>query len=101
MLKLIQQKPIHVALPHLQCMLLCLEKYDYTIQYKPGKELVLAIHLRHFPSCKESLLIPIAQNIQHIQLFTGNLDVIQGSVKCDLVYSTLYCLTLRGWLDSQ
>ena len=62
---------------------------------------MLATHLRHFLSCKESLPIPIAQNIQHIQLFTGNLDVIQGSIKCDLVYSTLYCLTLRGWLDSQ
>ena len=48
---MIQQKPIHAAPPHLQCMLLCKQKYDYTIQYKPGKEMVLADHLSHFP-CK-------------------------------------------------
>ena len=49
-------------------MLLCMQKYDYTIQYKPGKEMVLGNHLSHFPSHKESLPIPIHQNIQHVQL---------------------------------
>ena len=26
-----------------------------------------------------------------------DLDIIRGSIKCNLVYSTTYCLTLRGW----
>ena len=59
----IQQKPIHAAPSQLQCMLLCMQMYDYTIQYKPSKEVVLADHLGHFPTCNESLPIPIHQNI--------------------------------------
>ena len=59
--------------------------------------MVLADHLSCFPSNSNYLPIPLAQNIQHIQLSTAELDVIQGSVECDLVYSTVYCLSLRGW----
>ena len=38
--------------------------------------MVLANHLSHFPSHKESLSIPIAQNIQHMHLSNADLDVI-------------------------
>ena len=101
LLEMTQQKPIHVAPPWLQCILLHMQKYDYTIQYKPGKEMALANCLSCFPSYKESLPIPIAQNIHHVQLSTTVLDAIQGSIECDMVYSTLYHLTLRGWPDHQ
>ena len=77
-------------------MLLHMQKYNYTMQYKPGKEMVLVDHLCYFSSLKHSLPIPIAQNIQHVQLPNGELDVIQGSVECNLGYSTVYHLTLRG-----
>ena len=70
--------------PQLQHMLLCMQKYDYTIQYKPGKEMVLANHLSCFPSCNNSIPIPIAQNIQQVQLSNAELDVIWGSVECNL-----------------
>ena len=98
-LEMIQHKPIHVAPPRLQWMLLCMQKYDYTIVYKPGKDMVLADHLSHFPSNTNYLPIPLAHNIQHVQLSTSELDVIQGTVECDPVYSTVYGLTLRGWSD--
>ena len=51
----------------------------------------------HFPSLRESLPIPIHKNIQHVQLSTDKLDAIQGAIECNLVYNTLYHLTLRGW----
>ena len=98
-LEIIQHKPIHAAPPKLQWMLLCMQKYDYTISYKPGKNMVLADQLSHFPSNSNYLPIPLVQNIQHIQLSTAEMDVIWGSVEHDLVYSTVYCLTLRGWPD--
>ena len=41
-MEMIQQKPIHTAPPKLQHILLHMQKYDYTVQYKPGKEMVLA-----------------------------------------------------------
>ena len=36
-LEMIQHKPIHAAPPRLQQMLLHMQKYDYTIVYKPVK----------------------------------------------------------------
>ena len=76
MLEMIQHKPIHVAPPRLQWILLCMQKYDYTIVYKPGKDMVLADCLSHFPSNTNYFPIPLAQNIQHAQLSTSELDVI-------------------------
>ena len=38
LLEMIQQKPIHTAPPWLQHMLLHMQKYYYTIWYKPGKD---------------------------------------------------------------
>ena len=62
-LEMTKQKPIHPAPACLQCMLLHMQKYNYTIQYNTGKEMVLANNLSHFSSLKESLPIPIHQNI--------------------------------------
>ena len=70
-LEMIQHKPIHVAPPRLQQMLLHMQKYDYTIVYKPGKDMVLVDCLSCFPSNSNYLPIPLAQNIQHIQLSTA------------------------------
>ena len=61
--------------------------------------MVLADHLSCFPSNTNYLPIPLAHNIQHVQLSTSELDVIRGAVECNPVYSTVYCLTLRGWPD--
>ena len=88
-----------MAPPRFQWMLLCMQKYDYTIVYKLGKDMVLADCSSHFPSNTNYLPIPLAQNIQHIQLSTSELDVIRGAAEHDPVYSTVYHLTLRGWPD--
>ena len=65
-LEMIQHKPIHTTPSRLQCLHLCMQKYHYTIQYKPGKDMILADHLSKFPSIKESVPIPIHQNIQAV-----------------------------------
>ena len=88
-------------LPNFQQMLLGMQKYDYTIWYKPGKDVVLANQLNCFPSHSNYLPIPIAHNVQHVQLSNAELDIIRGLVECDPVYSTVYCLTLRGWPKHQ
>ena len=77
-------------------MLLCMQKYHYTIHYKPSKDIILANHLSQFPSAEGSLSIPIHQNIQHIQLSTHGMDAVQGAIEHDLVHSTLYQVILRG-----
>ena len=57
LLEMIKQKPIYAAPPQL----LCMQKYDYIVQYMPGKDMVQAHCLSHFPSCVKSLPIPMAQ----------------------------------------
>ena len=98
-LEMIQKNPIHAAPPHLQRMLLCLQKYDYTIQYKPGKEMVLADCLTPFSSCKENM--PIGNTLKHTQhpLYTIQIDYSQKAVERDPIPSTLCRLTLKGWPD--
>ena len=56
-LEMIQHKLIHTGPRRFQCM----QKYHYTIQYKPSKDMILANHLSQFSSAKESLPIPILQ----------------------------------------
>ena len=85
--------------PWLQRMFLHIQKYDYNIRYKPGKDMVLANHLNHFPSHSNLLPIPIAHNVHHVQLSNAELDNIWGAIECDPVFSTISHLTLRGWPD--
>ena len=80
-------------------MLLYLQKYDYTIQYKPGKEKVLVDHLSYFPSRKENMSIKLYQNIQNIYFTPDKLNIIRGAVERDPIHSTVYRLTMNGWLE--
>ena len=52
--------------------------------------MVLANHLSHFLSHYNYLPIPIAHNVQHVQLSNAELDIIWGSVECNPVYCTIY-----------
>ena len=49
-LEMIHQKSLVSAPPRLQRMLLQLQRYDVTIRYRPGKEMLLADVLRRCPS---------------------------------------------------
>ena len=51
-LEMIMKKPMHTAALQFQWMLLRLQHYDHTLQYNPGKEMVLADRLNRFPSRK-------------------------------------------------
>ena len=91
---------IQAALPRLQCMLLKLQKYDYTIQYIPGKDMVLADRLSRFPSCTENSPIILHHNIHTINFNSEHLNIIRGATKRDPIHSTLYRLTLNGWPEN-
>ena len=93
------KKPIHTAPPHLQTMLLHLQKYDYTIVYKTGKEMVLADHLSWFPSRKEYMPIELHQNIHNVHFEPERLNIVRGAIERDPIHSTVYRLTLNGWSD--
>ena len=50
-LESISQKNLADTPAHLQCMLLHLQGYNYTIHYHPGKEIVLSNTLSQFSPC--------------------------------------------------
>ena len=64
-------------------MLLCLQKYDYTIVYKPGKDMVLADHLSQFPSRKEYMPIELHQNIHNVHFEPDRLNIVRGAIERD------------------
>ena len=80
-------------------MLLCLQNYDYTIVYKPGKEMVLADHLSQFPTRKEYMPIELHQNIWNKHFEPDRLNIVRGALERDPIHSTVYRLTLNGWSD--
>ena len=80
-------------------MLLCLQKYDYTIVFRPGKEMVLADHFSQFPSRKEYMPIELHQNIHIVLLEPDRLNIVRGAIERDPIHSTVYRLTLNGWPD--
>ena len=73
-------------------MLLHLEKYDYTILYKPRKEMVLADCLSQFPSRKEYT----PKYSQHT-LCTRQIEHSQRSCRERFHTQHIYRLTLNGW----
>ena len=80
-------------------MLLHLQKYDYTIVYRPGKEMVLADHLSQFPSRKEYMPIELHQNIHNVHFEPDRLNIVRGAIERDPIHSTVYRLTLNSWPD--
>ena len=96
-LEMITMKPIHAAPPRLQWMLLRLQHYDYTLLYKPGKEMVFADCLSRFPSRKENSPIELHQNIQHISFMPNTINTLCAALERDPILSTVYHLTLKGW----
>ena len=96
-LEMIQRKPIHAAPPRLQCMLLRLQQYDYTIQYIPGQNMVLADRLSRFPSPHKNLPIELHQNIHALNFHPDRLLIIQGTIEHDPMLSAVYRVTLNGW----
>ena len=99
-LEMIQRKPIQAAPPRLQCMLLKLQKYYYTIQYILGKDMVLADRLSRFPSCTENSPIILHHNIHTINFNSECLNIIKCATERDPIHSTLYRLTLNGWPEN-
>ena len=97
LLEMIQRKPILAAPPRLQCMLLQLQKYDYTIQYIPGQNMVLADGLSRFPSPHNNLPIDLQQNIHTLNFHPDRLLIFKGAIVHDPIHSAVYRMALNGW----
>ena len=76
--------------PHLQHMLLWMQKYDFIIEYKPGKDMIHVDYLSYSPSNKDNLPIELHHSIQHIHFSSDRLNTVWGTVERNLIHSDLY-----------
>ena len=61
--------------------------------------MVLADCLSQFPSKKEYMSIELHQNIHNVHFEPDRLNIVRGAIEKDPIQSTVYRLTLNGWLD--
>ena len=98
-LEAIHQKQLSKVPPRLQRMLLRIQPYDATIQYKPGKELLFADYLsRTTPT--QGPEIELERTIHTIQVSTKQLERVREETSADDQLGILKEQVIRGWPDS-
>ena len=98
-LEMITKKPVHAAPPRLQRMLLQLQKYDYTLIYKPGKEMTLADRLKQISIKQREHTNRVTSEYTTSNFTSDRINIIRGSIERDPILSTVYQLTVNGWPD--
>ena len=100
-LEMIQLKNLHAAPPRLQRMLLRLQNYDVTIQYKPGRSLLLADGLSRLPGAQQSSHIELDVCVNLVQFSQAKVQQLRKETTRDPVLSKLKEVILTGWPDLQ
>ena len=97
-LESISQKNLADTPAHLQCMLLCLQGYYYTIHYCPGKEMTLPDTLSWFSPCPWPN-IPLGIAIHHACLSPERKEAFQQVFVSDPRMHALASMIITGWPD--
>ena len=95
---MICNKPITVAPPRLQAMMLAIQDYDYKVRYVPGKDVGLVDALSRFPSPENTDDVKIDLRIEHIQFSKDSLQSIRAATAADPVLNELRVLSSTGGL---
>ena len=97
-LESISQKNLTDTLACLQCMLLHLQGYDYTIHYCPSKEMALPDTLSWF-SPHPGPNIPLDITIHHADLSPGRKEAFQQTFVSNPKMHALTDMIITGWPD--
>ena len=81
--------------PHLQRMLLELQRYDVTIKYQPGNQMQLADALSCCPA-RASQEIKLDMQVDYIAFMKPWIEKLKDSTHRDPILGTVYQLT-QGW----
>ena len=101
-LEMITKKTLTAAPARLQRMLLRLQRYDYRIIYKPGKEMLLADSLSRLPKSKEGdTEIPLNIHISFVQFSTERLMELREHTSKDSELLLLTDLIKSGFPEKQ
>ena len=98
-LEMISKKNLTAAPARLQRMLLQLQRYNYSINYRPGKEMVLADRLSRLHTCRndKSEEIELSHKVCFIQFSTSRLQELRDVSKQDEELCLLARYITRGF----
>ena len=95
-LEMIHQKSLASAPPRLQCMLLQLQRYDLTIKYRPGKDMLLTDALSRCPA-RGSEEIKLDMCVNYVAFNKAWIAKLKEATREDAITGTVYQLTQQGW----
>ena len=95
-LQMIHQKPLTSAPPRLQRMLLRLQQYDFTLVYRPGKEVPIADSLSRSPG-NDNTHIALDMQINLIQFTAQRIADVKRETDADSTLSQLKRVIGQGW----
>jgi hypothetical protein len=108
-------KPIHAAPPRLQRMLLKIQGYSYSIEYRPGADMVLADTLSRLPNPKNDGEVELDLRVdtseldfedpEHMTIAVINFplekqQVLREETARDPVLNELKSIVYQGWPDN-
>ena len=96
-LEMIHKKPLSAAPPRLQRLLLRLQKYNFNITYKPGKEMTLADSLSRLPKNHQDKAIDIDIQVNYVQFDVQNITKLREATKNDQELSLLMKYIVDGF----
>ena len=95
-LEMIAMKNLANVPPHLQRMLLQLQRYDVTIKYRPGKEMQLPDALTRCLA-RASQEIKLDMQVDYIAFTKPWIEKLKDSMQRDPILVMVYQLTQQGW----
>lgn len=102
-LEMISRKNLTAAPARLQRMFLRLQRYDYKISYKPGKEMILPDSLSRIP-CQGNAKdqeIDLSLNVCMVQFSTSRLEELREATKQDEELFRLLKCIVQGFPENQ
>ena len=99
LLEVISKKNLTAAPARLQWMLLCLQCYDFTITYRPGKQMVLADSLSRLPYNADNSEINLDVKVCLIQFSMPRLNEPRNETRDDPILYEIMEYVISGFLS--
>jgi transposase InsO family protein len=96
-LEMIAKKSLTAAPARLQRMLLRLQRYSYTIQYRPGREMTLADSLSRIPTTRPAQEIKLDLHVSFILFSDDKLQQLREETKKDIILNELSKHIMQGF----
>ena len=97
---MILNKNLTSAPPRLQRMMLKLQGYNFTIEYRPGSDMVLPDSLSRLPNPENTMTINLDVRVDMGYFATTKLAEIQQATQADPVLQQMIVVIVSGWPET-